>query len=45
MDGKRPKQNPRKSLTFKDFVGGLERWRAEADETENYVYAIALQST
>lgn len=23
---------------------GREKWRAEADETENYTYAIALQN-
>jgi hypothetical protein len=24
--------------------GGMGPWRAEADETENYTYAIALQN-
>lgn len=31
-----------KAILFKDFAE--QDWRAEADETENYVYAIALQN-
>lgn len=31
-----------RNRSFSAAIGGL--WRAEADETENYTYAIALQS-